>query len=496
MPAKRFDSVSCRARATARPPTPSAVRIGVTAMPRELSSTRPPTTRTTRRTDVRKSPVTPTASARRSLAAATSESSAPATVMVTDRMIAASSTAWIWTARRGGSSAISMATKRPSTTHQSSDGRRIAWRTRLSPVARWPVQRRKPRISAFRKSSAATVTTTRATTGQKSRGHKARMRVHAIVGLTQALRQFSLSFGFLVGFAAGAFYAPLTATTTRWFTARRGLAVALVSAGIGLGILIVAPLARALTSAWDWRVAMLVLGDLAWLVIVPVALLLREPATGAVASDDAEPGAQRDYTTREVLAAPQFWAIALTHFACCAAHSGPIFHMVTHATDQGVAAMAAATVFGVSGLASIVGRIGGGLLADRFGAKPTLIAGLAVQAAMIFGYLFARDLGSFVALALVFGTAYGGVMPLYALVTREYFGEKVMGSAYGAVFLISTLGMGLGSFAGGVIYDRLGSYVWLFLASFAIGTMAVVLAFTFRRPRLPALALTEAAAAR
>src|SRR5204863_159760 len=298
----------------------------------------------------------------------------------------------------------------------------------------------------------------------------------------QALWHFCLSFGVLVGFAAGAFYAPLTATTTRWFTARRGLAVALVSAGIGLGILIVAPLARALTSAWDWRVAMLVLGDLAWLVIVPVALLLREPATGAVASDDAEPGAQRDYATREVLAAPQFWAIALTHFACCAAHSGPIFHMVTHATDQGVAAMAAATVLGVSGLASIAGRIGGGLLADRFGAKPTLIAGLAVQAAMIFGYLFARDLGSFVTLALVFGTAYGGVMPLYALVVREFFGEKVMGSAYGAVFLISTLGMGLGSFAGGAIYDRLGSYAWLFLASAAIGTMAVVLAFTFRRP--------------
>src|SRR6267378_4441834 len=301
----------------------------------------------------------------------------------------------------------------------------------------------------------------------------------------QALWQFYLSFGVLVGFAVGAFYAPLTATTTKWFTVRRGLAVALVSAGIGLGILIIAPLARALTSAWDWRVAMLVLGDLAWLVIVPVALLLREPETSHVTRDDAvrdaQPAAQREYTTREVLAAPQFWAIALTHFACCAAHSGPIFHMVTHATDQGVTAMAAATVLGVSGLASIAGRVGGGLLADRFGAKPTLIAGLTVQAAMIFGYLFARDLGSFVALALVFGTAYGGVMPLYALVVREYFGEKVMGSAYGAVFLISTLGMGLGSFAGGAIYDRLGSYAWLFLASFAIGAMALVLAFTFRR---------------
>src|SRR5689334_148716 len=94
----------------------------------------------------------------------------------------------------------------------------------------------------------------------------------------QALWQFYVTFGFLVGFAVGAFYAPLTATTTKWFTARRGLAVALVSAGIGFGILIIAPLARALTSAGDWRLAMLVLGDVAWLVVLPLALLLREPA--------------------------------------------------------------------------------------------------------------------------------------------------------------------------------------------------------------------------
>src|SRR5439155_1445074 len=137
-----------------------------------------------------------------------------------------------------------------------------------------------------------------------------------------------------------------------------------------------------------------------------------------------------------VLRAAQFWAMALTHFACCAAHSGPIFHMVTHAIDQGVAAMVAATVFGVSGLASIAGRIGCGLLADRFGAKPTLVAGLTLQAAMVFAYLFTREAGSFYAAAVVFGVAYGGVMPLYALVTREYFGEKMMGTAYGAVFLI------------------------------------------------------------
>jgi len=192
-----------------------------------------------------------------------------------------------------------------------------------------------------------------------------------------------------------------------------------------------------------------------------------------------------------VLRAPQFWAIALTHLACCGAHSGPIFHMVTHAIDQGVAAMVAATVFGLSGLASIAGRIGCGLLADRFGAKPTLVAGLALQAAMVFAYLFTREAGSFYAAAVVFGVAYGGVMPLYALVTREYFGEKVMGTAYGAVFLISTLGMGLGSFAGGWIHDVLGTYAWLFIASTAIGAGAMALAFTFRPPTLVAQGATS-----
>src|SRR6266511_418241 len=92
----------------------------------------------------------------------------------------------------------------------------------------------------------------------------------------QALWQLYVTFGFMVGFAVGAFYAPLTSTATKWFTARLGLAVALVSSGIGVGILAIAPLARALTSLWDWRVALLVIGDLAWLIIVPVALVIRE----------------------------------------------------------------------------------------------------------------------------------------------------------------------------------------------------------------------------
>ena len=312
-----------------------------------------------------------------------------------------------------------------------------------------------------------------------------------------ALWHLHVTFGATVGFAAGAFLTPLSATATKWFTTNRGLAVGIVSAGGGAGILLISPLMRWVTSAYDWRVAMIVLGDLAWLVTIPLALFIRNAPSemGAMALGGAA-APHRDFDTIEVLRAPQFWAIALTHFACCAAHAGPIFHMVTHAIDQGVAAMIAATILGVSGLSSIVGRLACGFIADRFGAKPTLVSGLAFQAAMVFVYLFTRDAWSLYAAGVFFGLSYGGVMPLYALVTREYFGEKVMGTAYGAVFLVSTLGMGLGSWAGGWIHDVFGTYAWLFISSAAVGAMAMVLALTFRSPGTAALGRPATAGAR
>ncbi|MBI2555240.1 MAG: MFS transporter [Candidatus Rokubacteria bacterium] len=300
------------------------------------------------------------------------------------------------------------------------------------------------------------------------------------------LWQFYLTFGLLVGAGVSAFYVPLTATATKWFTARRGLAVAIVSAGNGLGILLLAPLSRFLISAFDWRTAMLVLGDLAWLVVIPAGLLIRNSPQdmGAVAHGEAAApaGPAPSHTAGSALRSAPFWTIALTHFACCAAHSGPIFHMVAHAMDLGVAKMAAATVLGVSGFSSIFGRLGTGLLADRFGAKQTLVVGLSLQALMILLFLSAGDLAGFYGLAVVFGMAYGGVMPLYALLTREYFGERLMGTAYGGVFFISSIGMGVGSYAGGYIFDLLGSYRWLYLGSFTVGLAAVLLAITLRRP--------------
>jgi predicted MFS family arabinose efflux permease len=270
-------------------------------------------------------------------------------------------------------------------------------------------------------------------------------------------------------------------TAIRWFEQRRGMAASIVSSGNGLGTLALAPLTRWLINAYDWRTAFVILGELALLVVIPAAFLLRR-APGAAASP-SRPAPPPALTSRMLWTSKPFWAIALTHFACCAAHSGPIFHMVSHAIDQGVPPLAAAGALGISGLTSIIGRVGTGIVADRVGVKRTLITGLILQAASIFLYVFAGDAGTLYGLAMVFGVAYGSVMPLYAVVTREYFGERAMGTAYGGVFFISCLGMGLGSYAGGIIHDLLGSYLWLFLGSGAIATMAIVLALTLRPPR-------------
>ena len=313
----------------------------------------------------------------------------------------------------------------------------------------------------------------------------------------ESLFQFQLLFGGLVGIAAGSFYAPLMAAATSWLEHRRNLAAALVSAGMGIGSMTVSPLAAWLIGAFDWRTAMFAIGCLAWVLLIPAALLVRRPPqSGPAAAAGAATGQQPfPLSSTQAVLTPQFWAIALAHFACCAAHSGPIFHMVSYATLCGLPAMLAVSVFGVAGLAGLGGRIGLGIAADRLGAKPVLVAGLLVQALAVGAYIFVSELTEFFALSVIFGLAYGGVMPLYAVLVRDFFGPRIMGTLFGAVSMFASVGMALGPWAGGFVFDNSGSYVWLYLGSFAIGLAAVAIAQTFRPGQLPrrdGLALTPA----
>ena len=307
----------------------------------------------------------------------------------------------------------------------------------------------------------------------------------------QSLPVFLAIYGTAVGLAVGAIYVPLTAATASWFVRHRSLAVSLVSAGLALGTTLVAPLARWLIVTHDWRFAMLTLGLIAWAVILPAALLLRPAPTEAVSFvvPHGLGAAGTNMNLRQALKTPVFWSLALANFACCAAHSGPIFHMVSYAADCGVAPLTAATVLGAAGLAALSGRIICGLLADRAGAKRTLVACLILQAVAIALYLLARDLDTLYAVSALFGFSYGGAMPLYAILVREYFPAKIMGSVFGVVAMISTLGMALGPPVGGLLFDWYGGYGWLYVASSVIGAAGVFIAMTVRphRPRAPAV---------
>jgi MFS family permease len=301
----------------------------------------------------------------------------------------------------------------------------------------------------------------------------------ALASRATSLLEFQIVYGVLVGGSAGAIFAPMIATVTGWFEKHRSLAVSLVSAGMGVAPMTISPFARWLISSYDWRTAQLVIAVLAWVLLVPAALLVRRApvATGAAPGMPAEGG--EGMTVGQALRSPQFIVLALTFFFCCAAHSGPIFHTVSYALACGLPAMTAVTIYSVEGLAGLGGRILFGLLGDRFGARRVVVIGLMVQALGAGSYYFTRDIGEFYAVAVLFGMAYGGVMPLYAVIAREYFPMRIMGTVFGAAVMVSSLGMALGPAVGGWIFDTFKGYGWLYIGSFGIGLGAVAIALAF-----------------
>jgi MFS family permease len=300
---------------------------------------------------------------------------------------------------------------------------------------------------------------------------------------------FQLGFGLLVGLAAGAFFAPMIAAVTGWFTTQRALAIALVSAGMGMAPMTMTPFAGWLIETHDWRTAMAAMGIVAWVLLFPAAFFVRGVPRRA-ADAPGETAVEAD--AGRALRSPQFLILAGTFFFCCAAHAGPIFHMLSYAAFCGIPTMAAVSVYSVEGFAGLVGRLVFGVAADRLGVKRVIVAGLLLQAVAIPLYLGVRGIGDFYLLATVFGMAYGGVMPLYAALAREYFDQSIMGTVLGGATMLSSLGMALGPVGGGFVYDTFGSYTWLYLGSAALAVGAVMVSLFF--PPVPGEVRRAAAA--
>jgi MFS family permease len=303
----------------------------------------------------------------------------------------------------------------------------------------------------------------------------------ALASRAPSLLAFQIMFGLMVGGSISAIFAPMMACVTGWFDTHRSLAVSLVSAGMGMAPLIMAPLAAWLVSNHDWRTSMLVMAAVVAAIMIPVSLLVRRPPAlesgSTVAAGD---GAPPDMSLAQALRSPQFIILIATNFLCCATHSGPIIHTVSYAVTCGIPLIAAVSIYSVEGLAGMGGRIAFGLLGDRFGAKRVLVSGLLAQAFGALAYVFVRELSAFYAVAAVFGFIYAGTMPLYSVLIRENFPLRMMGTVIGGTAMAGSLGMATGPVAGGLIYDTFASYAWLYIGSSAVGLGAFLIALTFR----------------
>src|SRR5690349_7190174 len=304
----------------------------------------------------------------------------------------------------------------------------------------------------------------------------------ALASRATSLFAFQFIFGVMVGGATAAIFAPMMATVTGWFETQRSLAVSLVSAGMGMAPMTMSPMVAWLVSHHDWRTTMLILSGVVAAIMIPVSLLVRRPPALAArpAAPTGAPAPSSEMSVGDALRSPQFIILIATNFFCCATHSGPIIHTVSYAVSCGVPLVAAVTIYSLEGFAGLFGRIFFGIAGDRLGAKNVLVAGLLAQAFGALAYAFVSQLAGFYAVAAVFGFIYAGTMPLYAVLIRENFPIRILGTIIGGTAMAGSLGMATGPVAGGLIYDTFASYAWLYIGSWAVGLGAFFIIMTFR----------------
>ncbi len=302
----------------------------------------------------------------------------------------------------------------------------------------------------------------------------------------EGLWEFYLYFGVLGGIGRAAARAPLLSAVFRSFTKRKGLAVGLTLSGTGFGTLIFPPLTRYIMSVWSWQSAFVVLALVSWAILLPVALFITKPAPS-----DAEPskaqGEQKgrdidavgilgspdkEWTVSEVLKNRVFLIFLGTGLACCVSHSFPLAHIVAYASDRGISELSAASILGTVGISASAGRLIWGATSDRIGGRKSVLCCIAVQTSMMFLVAFANNLWAFYLFAVAFGLFYGGVLPLYAVVSREFFGMRRFGTVYGMHSFVTSIGMGLGGVVGGYVFDFSGDYFFSFMTSTALGVIA------------------------
>ena len=282
---------------------------------------------------------------------------------------------------------------------------------------------------------------------------------------------YSLSIlQFFIGLGTAAAFGPLIADTSHWFLKRRGIAVALIASGNYFSGAIWPPLFNNTLQSDGWRDVYWILALSTVFIMIPLSFLLAKKISEETARiSDAASSDKR----QNVSISPKALTILLSiaGIGCCVAMSMPQVHIVAFCIDLGFGPAVGAEMLSLMLIGGIISRLINGLLADKLGGVYTLLIGSTLQCIALFLYLPFDGLVSLYIVSLVFGLSQGGIVPSYAIIVREYLPGADAGTRVGFVMMCTIMGMAIGGWMSGWIYDLTGSYaaafwngiVWNFL---------------------------------
>jgi MFS family permease len=285
-----------------------------------------------------------------------------------------------------------------------------------------------------------------------------------ICGLAPNLMVFTLA-NVLVGLGSSGAFAPLIADISHWFTRRRGIAVAVCSSGNYLGGAVWPPIVNHLIEADGWRQSQIVIGLVCLVTMLPLLIALRR-RLDAHQEDDAAGSAAGARASLGLHPYTLLVLLSVAGVGCCVAMAMPQVHIVAYCADLGYGVARGAEMLSMMLGFGIVSRIGSGFVADRIGGLATLLIGSVMQAAALLLYLLFDGLTPLYVTSALFGLFQGGIVPMYAIIVRDYFPPRQAGTLVGLVITSSIGGMALGGWMSGAIFDATGSYWQAFANGF------------------------------
>ena len=293
--------------------------------------------------------------------------------------------------------------------------------------------------------------------------------------------QFSLAVGVLSGlFGAAATFGPLVADISHWFVRRRGMAIAVVISGTYVAGALWPTILQNFIDAVGWRDTFVGFGIFTFPTMLALSLVLRRRppvATETRAGDEpAEHARPLGFSPNGLQC-----LICAAGIGCCVAMAMPQVHIVPYATDLGYSAARGAEMLSLMLGFGIVSRLVSGWMADRIGGLGTLIVGSSLQGAVLVAFLFADSLTALYVLSIVFGLSQGGIVPSYAIIIRVFLPAGQAGWRIGAAMFATTVGMALGGWMAGALYDLTGSYTAAFVNAIAFNFANMAIALTLLR---------------